>query len=299
MKKENLELIENKPTEFRDKKYGFHFIHDLKENLDREYPAIYDRYAKRAKRFIESIQHPTCFFRAVRSEKEIGYIINNADYVENVLKRYDPDNAIVYILLDDMSPLPKELKWFRSTLAQYSGNTYEMRNMFYRSESLIQFCETLSSPEQILANRKFDQQQNGQKAGIAEIEYHISNDIDGIDKKIAIMLDLQEQGPFYIWGRVNGIPLYHYLVKRNMNVRAIIDNRPGNVFPDDVCIIPPNDIEPYSKIFIAVTKERSNLEIKEQVKDKKCHFLTYKELEYGIDQIVPAHDPVLLYPDRR
>ncbi len=57
---------------------------DVKESFEMEYAGIYDKYIKRAKRFIENIKNPTCFFRAVRSEKEIDYIINNADYIQRV-----------------------------------------------------------------------------------------------------------------------------------------------------------------------------------------------------------------------
>lgn len=284
MKKENLEVIENKPNEFRDKKYNFLCNHDIKENFDKEYDAIYDKYIKRAKRFIESIKNPTCFFRAVRSEKEIEYIINHADYIERILKRYNSNNAIVYIVLNYMRSLPNNLKWFRLMTDEYIGKTYEMRNMFNESKELLQFCKTLLKPEQIQLNRKFDNQQNGQTAGAAEVNYYISNDIDGVDQKILDMLDLQNNESFYIWGGGKyGIPLYRYLLERNVKVKAIIDNRPKNEFPGDICVISPNDIEPYSKIFIAVLNEISNFEIKEQIKSKKCHFLTYKELAYHIE----------------
>lgn len=79
-----------------------------------------------------------------------------------------------------------------------------------------------------------------------------------------------------------GISLYHYLLKRNVKVKAIIDNRFKNEFSGNICVISPNDIEPDSKIFIAILNETSNFEIKEQVKNKRCHFLTYKELAYDI-----------------
>lgn len=75
-----------------------------------------------------------------------------------------------------------------------------------------------------------------------------------------------------------GIPLYRYLIKRNIKVKAIIDNRPRNGFPDDIFVISPNDIVPYSKIFIAIADEMSNFEIREQIKMKNCQILTYREL---------------------
>lgn len=83
---------------------------------------------------------------------------------------------------------------------------------------------------------------------------------------------------FIFGGGKRGIPLYRYLIKREINIKAIIDNRPGNEFPDDITVISPNDIEHFSKIFIAIINEMSWLQIKEQIKDKKCEIFTYKEL---------------------
>lgn len=284
MKKKNLEVVENKPTVFIDKKYNFYCNHDIKENFDIEYTDIYDKYMKRARRFIESIKNPTCFFRAVRSEKEIEYIVDNADYIESILKKYNSRNSIVYILLNGMNSLPNNFRWFRLALEQYGWNTYEIRNMFKQSEELLQFCETLLKPERIKLNKKFDNQKNGQRTSAAEVNYYVSNDIDGIDKKILDMFNLQNNESFYIWGGGRyGIPLYRYLFKRNIKIKAIIDNKPGNEFPRDICVISPNDIETDSKIFIAVSNEISNSEIKEQVKNKKCQLLTYRELGYGLE----------------
>lgn len=285
MIRENLEINVNKPTEFKDKKYNFYCNHDIKFNFDKEYAEIYEKYIKRAKRFIENIKKPTCFFRAVRSEKEIDYIIHNADYIENVLKRYNSSNSIVYIILNGMSSLPNNFRWFRLTIEQYIGKTYELRNMFNQSEELLQFCKTLLKPEQISQNKEFDNLKNGQKAGADEVNYHISNDIDGIDKKIIDLFNLQNGEYIYIWGKGEsyGIPLYHYLLKRNVKIKAIIDNKFKRGFSGNICVIPPNDVEPNSKIFIAVLNEISNFEIKEQIKHKNCQFLTYKDLAYDVE----------------
>ncbi len=180
-----------------------------------------------------------------------------------------------------MSSLPNNFKWFRLTIEQYIGQTYEMRNMFSQSEELLKFCETLLRPNQIELNKKFDIQKNRQKAAVGEVDYYVRNNIDGIDKKISNVFNLQNDESFYIWGGGRyGIPLYHYLIKRNIKIKAIIDNRDQNEFPNDILVISPNDIEPCSKIFIAIADEMSNFQIKEQIKKRRCKVLTYKELLY-------------------
>lgn len=100
-------------------------------------------------------------------------------------------------------------------------------------------------------------------------------------KKYQLHLIYKVMGCFILGGY--GIPLYRYLIKRNINIKAIIDNRPIYEFPNDIFVISPDDVEPNSKIFIAVLNELSNFEIKEQIKDKDCCFLTYKELIYGVE----------------
>lgn len=209
MKKENLEVTDNNLLVFKDTKYNFYCNHDIKENFEIEYLNIYNKYRKRADRFLESIKNPTCFFRAVRTETEVKYIIKNVDYIEDILKRYNSENSIVYILLRDMDPLPSNLKWFRLTSKEYIGKVYEMRNMFGQSKELLQFCKTLLSLEKIKSNKKFDFQKYGQMAAINEVDYYIYNDIDGIDKKISAAFNLQSDELFYIWG--GGNMVFHYI----------------------------------------------------------------------------------------
>ena len=76
--------------------------------------------------------------------------------------------------------------------------------MFNQSMELLQFCETLLKPEQIILNKKFDNQQNG----AADVNYYISNDIEGIDKKMLDMFNLSNSESFYIWGAESVAFLY-------------------------------------------------------------------------------------------
>lgn len=279
MKKENLEVVADDPKVFIDKKYGFYCNHDIKENFETEYADIYVRYSRRAKRFLESVKEPTCFFRAVRSEEEIRYIREHADHIEHVLKRYNPQNTIVYILLEDMDPLPDDFVWFRLSLKQYGTGIFEMRTMFDRSKGLSEFCQTLLREEAMEQNRKYDIKKNGQMEVGSVVDDHVQNGFEGIDRKIADLLDLRDDEAFYIWGGGNnGTHLYRYLIKRDIHVKAIIDNRPKSGFPDDLFIISPNEMEDRSKIFIAIGDESACYQIKEQMKDKKCTFYTYREL---------------------
>lgn len=286
MKRENLE-ISGKNSVFIDKKYNFLFIHDVKENFNLEYAAIYDKYLRRTQRFLQKIKKPTCFFRAVRSGKEVDYIINNVDYIESVIKRYNSRNTIVYILLEGMSALPDNLKSFRLATKYYeplctpAGTTI----MFDSSKELEQFCKSLLPPEQIQLNRKIFLQHHSQSIAAFKTGSYLFSDVDGIDKQISEIFNLRKDDAFYIWGGGGdlGLRLYRYLIKRNANMKAIIDKRPKSEFPPNMRIITPGEIEPHSKIFIAISDEAVHSEIKEQVKDKCCSFCTFNDLAPILD----------------
>ena len=200
MKKENLEIDDSNPKVFWDKKYNFYCIHDIKEDFESEYTEIYDKYIRRAERFMESIKKPTCFFRAIRSEDEIEYIINNEKYIERVLKKYNSKNSIVYILLSNMKPLPDHFRWFRLSIDQYIGNAYEMRNMFCQSGELLRFCENLLSLEHMKLNKKYDFTKHGQRIVAWEVDHCAQHDIDGVENLISTAFNLQNREPFYIFG---------------------------------------------------------------------------------------------------
>lgn len=284
MKKENLEVIaDTSPIQFRDKKYNFRFPHEIKKCLEAEYDDIFDKYTRRIQRFIEYIKMPTCFFRMVKTKDEIGYIVNHVDYIDGTVKKSNDKNIIVYVLVNGIGSLPDNLRWFGVTEHIVSSDDY--RNVFDTSEELLQFCKTLLSPEQIEINKKFDSQKYGQRTVVDVVDYFLQNDINGLDEKIFKMFHLNDGKLFYIFGGgVYGILLYRYLVKRGIRIEAVIDNnRAGREFPNDVPVFSPDNIEPNSNILISVINEASGLNIRNQIKDKDCHVLTYKELIHGME----------------
>lgn len=95
--KENLKVVPEKWPRFDDVKYDLRFSHDLKDenNFDLEYPDIYNKYERRIERFRKDIQNPTCFLRAVWTDDELQYIINNQSYIEQIIKRSNEFNTSV------------------------------------------------------------------------------------------------------------------------------------------------------------------------------------------------------------
>jgi len=67
---DNLEIVEEKPNEFKDIKYGLHYNHDVKNNFETEYEAIRQKYLHRIEVFLKASSEGVCFVRAVQDEEE-------------------------------------------------------------------------------------------------------------------------------------------------------------------------------------------------------------------------------------
>lgn len=107
MDKENLSQNINSRGHYHDNRYHFYFFHDFDKykSLDEQYPLVREKYYRRIERFINSIQEPTLFVRYISTEElddngkstELVWIENNIDYINNVIKRFNPENEIIYI----------------------------------------------------------------------------------------------------------------------------------------------------------------------------------------------------------
>ncbi len=104
---DNLSQSINERAHYHEDRYQFFFFHDFSKykSLDKQYKFVKAKYDKRIKRFLQSIKQPTLFIRYISSEeldennrsKELNWIENNYEYVINVLKRFNPQNDIVFI----------------------------------------------------------------------------------------------------------------------------------------------------------------------------------------------------------
>lgn len=290
MKEENLVTDDVNAKRFRDIKNGLIYNHDVKSDFDIERKNIIKKYSRRVKRFQTARRKPTMFFRTVRSNEEVKWIIENTEYINRVIKQFNNQNSITYILLKEMNSLPDEMIWFRLNVAKYSGTVYEMRNLFNQSGELISYCESLLSTDKVTKNLLFDYNANGWAATVAEVQHEILNDIGGVDDKIKRGLEISGGCEYiYIFGAGHyGIGITEYLLRRNISVKAIIDNNQlvrANVLTK-VPIIPFADVDDGARIFISVADESISNEIVKQIRGshRLSRILTYKELSLQLRQ---------------
>lgn len=283
MKKENLLVDKDDNKVFWDVKYGFCCNHDIDFDFEIEYPSIYQKYMRRANRFLHDVRCPTCFIRAVRSEKEIQFIEENENYIRRIIKEGNSDNEIVFLMLKGMrKPSGKcNFRWFQLDITEYSGQIYEMRTMFESSDSFSKYCrENILSEDIIEYNIKFDRE-----------HLHISDKftvfINGLTRgKCNIIPVLKEYYPnidrvgVFLWGMgTYGVPMLQYLLKSKIKVNGIIESDSDKIgtFLERIPIIAFSEIvSDNPNIFISIRSKQLIDEIIEQIAAKYPDIKVYK-----------------------
>jgi hypothetical protein len=285
MVKDNLEIVDGDTKKFRDIKYGFHYIHDVKEDFESEYELIRNKYFRRVERFRQTIKQPTVFFRCIRDSEEVEYINHNWEYAENLLKKFNEKNHIIYVYRSNLKNLTDKVQSYRLNINQYIGCTYEMRHLFDSSDELLDICSRLISTEKMQKNIEYDNKTNAQKAVAAYINKAIEENIDGIDDVILSSLESSKNEGIYLWGAgTNGRALAKYLGERNVKINGMIDNNISIVKDEEFNAISFENVSDGAKIFITVVKKESNDDIIKQVRcsgHKKTVIVEFQDLFGG------------------
>ncbi len=281
MNMDNLEVDSQNEKVFKDIKYGFCCNHDVKKTFDKEYSDIQKRYRRRADYFKKAVTKPTVFFRTVRDQEEVEYINHSWQYARGLLKTYNSQNRIIYIIRTGLEGLTNEVESYRLRAEQYIGRTYEMRHMFDSCPELIKLCTNLIDVQMMESNIEFDNSVNSQKATAAYVNKAVEEDVDGIDGSILKGLRADADEGIYLWGAGKfGIPLAKYLRKRDVAINGIVDNKLHGQCVDGFDIVSLDDVKKDSKIFIAVSDIDANLSINNQIKEsgKNITVIHYADL---------------------
>lgn len=200
MLRDNLRISATNCKGFEDVKYGFCYNHDIRENFEEEYSAIYQKYMRRVERFREMSTHPTVFFRCIKNQEEIEYINRHWQYAENLVKSRNENSRIIYVFCSSLKGLTQDVCQFCLNIEQYVSRTYEMRYMFDASEELLDMCKNLLSEEMIRENKNFDLKQNRQKRAAGNADRCARCDQEGLDDVILAGLGVSRTEGIYLWG---------------------------------------------------------------------------------------------------
>lgn len=289
MSKKNLQVTEDNPKAFHDIKYGFRCNHDISHNFETEYHSIYEKYNRRAIRFMQEVKQPTCFFRAVRSNQEITYINQNKDYIRSVIKKGNPNNEIIFLLLNDMDELSNDFIWFRLGIERYIGKEYEMFTMFSGSEKLLRYCaDNILSEKQIKENRKYIPVS---RIACAYVDHCIEEDDNSIELILKEHFLTAGHEIYLFGGGMYGIRISDYLKNREIRVKAIIDNDNEKVgtMINEIPIISFSEIQKHDDItiFITIVSEKAVDTVIEQIRNysSNANIITFKILFERINRL--------------
>lgn len=283
MKVENLCVVDENPTYFKDVKYGFYCKHDIKEDFASEIHDIAAKYHRRAERFMEASKKPTCYFRAVRSADEIRYIENNYDSIDRIIKKNNQNSCIVFLLLEGMSfsDTFDQAKWFCLNIDHYIAKTYQMRYMFSNSPALMDFCKDLMDDKSIEKNKIFDNfslsTSADMKAGI--LIHYVEEDREDI---LNILCQLRKHVNLYIWGAGNyGTIICNYLQAHHIDITGVIDNKRAGEQIKNINILPFEALTANSDVFIAIASSDSIYKIRTQIENtgiKNINVITFSDI---------------------
>lgn len=289
MLRDNLHVNEKEHKVFEDGKYGFYFNHEIDKDFDDEYPEIYLKYARRVARFVENIKSPTCFIRAVKSKQEVEYINKNQEYINRVIKKSNPQNAIVFLTVMGMDDITSDFLNYRLNVAVYSSKIYDMRNLFATSPAFLKYCgEKILSITRRKSNILYSNNNMNYNVKAALV----INDMEANSPVPASLLKKymgESVSGIYIWGAgVYGSTAVKYMRRLGVCINAVIDNDANKhgTYIDGVEVVSIRDVKlDNAYVFISVGDEKKHKAIAEQIVNMypECKIISYDRL-YDVDE---------------
>ena len=146
---------------YHEDRYNFWFYHDFNkyESLDKQYQKVKDKYFRRIKKFLDSINEPTLFVKYISSEGldpygksiELKWIEDNYRHVLSVLRRYNAKNDIIFI--GDESVSSGIIKIYH---VQRDKNDTVSRSPIYNNKELFTILSSVSFPGKRENQRRYE-----------------------------------------------------------------------------------------------------------------------------------------------
>ena len=288
MKRENLILRSGKPKAFRDIKYGFDCFHDITHDLDTDYEMIHSKYMRRAERFLGMLTEPTLLIRAIRSGDEVDYIEHNHEHIDEVFKRFNLHNSVIYVFPDNIGIIPDTVDSFPLHIDSYGYDAASLREMFDGADELLRFVSDSFDQDIIERNKRFDNESNDSCAAVI---YSMIKDNDPkVYNGICNLFGMEDKDEgIYLWGLGHhGKAMYRYLTGEGMPIKGIIDEKNAGQIYDGYTIISPDMICSDFRIFISIADKKTTRFIENMLNSKDLTIKTvdYKQLLQYISRFV-------------
>ena len=157
LKKENLERCQENPKTFVERKSGFIFRHDHEYPFEDKYDKLKEKYQKKIDRFQEETVKKTCFLRTVISSDEVKYIARNYEYINDIIKRKNTENEIIFLLRPDAvicEPIP--FRYYVMPGKWNGGPNAVIRSWFDGADEFLEYCIRRYDVMTLMKNIVFD-----------------------------------------------------------------------------------------------------------------------------------------------
>lgn len=160
LEKEYLERWSKDSQKFINRESGFIFCHDGECPVGDRYNDFRFKYQKRIDRFIIEEEKPTCFLRYFTDMNEIDYIEENTQYINDVIKRKNRQNEIIFLIETNSKSL--KIKTFRNyfipvqSLDDKKPLWEQLRKKFDNTTGFLEYCASNYSAVSMINNIKFD-----------------------------------------------------------------------------------------------------------------------------------------------
>ena len=128
------------------------------------------------------IRQRSCFIRAVRDNDELKYIQDNRSYIENIIKKYNLENEIIYVVSGKQIACGNLGFPFFQVEAIYDGASRKgLRSLFDSNIDLQQFCIGNIDESLRYRNLYYDLQKENHILEPMAAKYELMMHIDDVD----------------------------------------------------------------------------------------------------------------------
>ncbi len=219
LKKENLERCQENPKTFVERKSGFIFRHDHEYPFEDKYDKLKEKYQKKIDRFQEETVKKTCFLRTVISSDEVKYIARNYEYINDIIKRKNSRNEIIFLLRQEVQtsePIP--FRYYVMPGKWNGGPNAVIRSWFDGADGFLEYCIRRYDVMTLMKNIVFDRNKQEKIFNIAQERYQTLLKLT--DCEINNM-DIPEK--VIIYGAGNIGRRFYKIIKGKCEVKCFID----------------------------------------------------------------------------
>lgn len=274
--RENCEFVDRGEDDkvIYDRKWGAFFPHEIQKDFEDEWTDLCKKYERRIQRLKDCLHSQRiCFVRAVRSQEEIEYIVNNSQYIKNVIERNDGNRIVFlipqYMYIPHLFPFP----YYLLRINVYQTRYYMgLRDLFATAPDFIKYCQENYDSKKREKNLAFDLEKetriNSEHFPEMQVEKRAMEDIDAAYgeirkltsqcKRLKLIAAADFENSFFpskmiLYGIGDIGKFFYDKIKNKVNVYCFVDANPKERSYDGIEIVKPEDCKIENETTVLIT----------------------------------------------